>query len=314
MNEKEEKKIIEKVLLASVNEYKRARRWRIFFTLLFFAYIIFITVTINSPRSNIIGKNVVEPHVAVIEIQTPIMSPTVTKSILSELDRACENDKAKAVFLSINSPGGTTYQSRVIYKELLFWREKLSGKKKIYAVIEDVGASGAYLIASASDKIYAGETSLVGSIGTAISSFGAVELIHKIGVERRLITSGNLKGMFDPFEPVSHEEKSILENMAGQGHNIFIDDVVRGREGKIKDPNNKDLYSGRVWLGKDALELGLIDEIGYVSMIARKEFDNIPTVLYKKRSSFLDEIKGMNIKLSHVWNNFSNTINLLSTV
>lgn len=315
MNDKEEKKIIEKVLLASVNEYKRARRWRIFFTSLFFIYIIFITATVNLPSSevgSISGKS--EPHIAVIELHSPILSSKTSQGFIEQLKRACDSDKVKAIILSINSPGGTTYQSRLMYKEILYWREKLDGKKKIYAVIEDLGASGAYLVASAADKIYSGETSLVGSIGTAISSFGAVELIHKVGVERRLTTSGHLKGMLDPFEPVSNEEKNILENMTGVGHEIFIDDVIVGRGDKLKDPNNKDLYSGRVWLGKEAISLGLVDEIGYTSMIARKEFDDIQTIVYKKRSTLLDEIKGMNMKLSNIWNNFSNTINLLSSV
>ena len=315
MDEKKEKKIIEKVLLASVNEYKRARRWRIFFTLLFFAYVVFITVSIKIPGAGpSLQSKSTSPHIAVIDIQTALMSSSTTQAILAELKNACENDKAKVVMLRINSPGGTTFQSRVIYKDILYWRNELAGKKKIYAVIEDLGASGAYLVSSATDKIYAGETSLIGSIGTAFSTFGAVDLIHKVGVERRLITSGRLKAMYDPFEPVQAEAKEILESMAEQAHQIFIDDVINGRKDKLKDRHNPELYTGRVWTGRNAKALGLIDDFGYIDSIARSEFDNMPVVVYKKKTSFIDEIKGMNIKLANLWNNLSNSMNLLSTI
>ena len=151
-----------------------------------------------------------------------------------------------------------------------------------------MGASAAYWIASAADQIYADEVSLIGSIGVLINSFGFVGSMEKMGVERRLYTAGENKGMLDPFSPAREEDVVFIKEQLNIIHNIFIDSVKNGRKGKLAE--NKDLYSGRFWSGEKAKELGLIDEFGDINVIARDVFKAPKIIDYTVSNNLLDRI------------------------
>lgn len=209
-------------------------------------------------------------HVAVVRLDGVIMEgkPAGAGRVNAALRAAFEEDQAKAVMIAINSPGGSPVQSSYIYQEIL--RLKALHEKPVYAVISDVGASGAYYVASAADEIFANESSLVGSIGVTAAGFGFTGLIEKIGVERRQFASGEHKTFLDPFAPVKESEARFWSGVLGDVHQNFIDAVEFGRGDKLK--KSPELYSGLIWNGGQALELGLIDGFGSVRSVSREKF------------------------------------------
>ncbi|AGA33487.1 Periplasmic serine proteases (ClpP class) [Thioalkalivibrio nitratireducens DSM 14787] len=281
-----ERQTLEKLLQAQVTEQRRARRWGIFFKLLVFIYLFALLFLVRGADLGLSEwlDRYAEPtrHVAVIDIEGLIASATRVNAedINRTLRRAFEDDETAAVMLRINSGGGSPVQAGMIHDEILRLRE-LHEAIPVYAVIEDIGASGAYYIAVAADEIYADKGSIVGSIGVRLDSFGLVGLMERLGVERRLFTAGENKGFLDPFLPLQQDEVDHIEGVIGQIHQQFIDVVRTGRGGRLS--NNDDLFSGLVWTGADSVELGLIDGLGNDRSVARDVIGIEELVVFKPK-------------------------------
>lgn len=263
-------KLLEKALLASVTEQRRSRRWGIFFKFLTFAYL-FGALALFMPSLDLKGSSSTNGHTALIEIRGMIADreEASADNVVGSLRAAFEDAGTRGVILRINSPGGSPVQSGYIYDEI----RRLRGEYPdipLYAVITDLGASGAYYIASAADEIYADKASLVGSIGVTAASFGFVEAMEKLGVERRVYTAGEHKAFLDPFQPQKAEETRFWRGVLDTTHRQFIDSVKAGRGERLKADEHPELFSGLVWSGEQALELGLVDGLGSSSFVARE--------------------------------------------
>ncbi|MEA9979283.1 S49 family peptidase [Pseudomonas sp. 10B1] len=264
-------KLLEKTLLAGVQEQRRSRRWGIFFKLLTFAYLIGALVVFTPLMDFGKGGSRGDPHTALIEVRGMIADKEAASAdnIVGALRSAFDDSKTKGVILRINSPGGSPVQAGYIYDEI----RRLRAEKpdiKVYAVISDLGASGAYYIASAADQIYADKASLVGSIGVTAAGFGFVGIMDKLGVDRRTYTSGEHKAFLDPFQPPKADETLFWQGVLDTTHRQFIASVKQGRGDRLKDKEHPELFSGLVWTGEQALPLGLIDGLGNASYVARE--------------------------------------------
>jgi len=262
-------KLLEKTLLAGVQEQRRARRWGIFFKALTFCYLIAVlflfTPLLDVERSATSGA-----YTALIDVRGVIADKEMASAdnLVTSLQAAFADPKVKGVVLRINSPGGSPVQSGYVYDEIRRLRG-LHPDTKVYAVISDLGASGAYYIASAADEIYADKASLVGSIGVTAAGFGFVGAMEKLGVQRRAYTSGEHKAFLDPFEPEKPDETKFWLSVLNVTHEQFIASVKQGRGDRLKDKEHPELFSGLVWTGQQALPLGLIDGLGSASSVAR---------------------------------------------
>ena len=209
-------KLIEKLVMSLQAEQRRSRRWGIFFKFLTFGYLIALLFMFKFPIGDSL-EGVAGEHTALVEINGPIAADELASAdnIVGSLRAAFEEPNSVAVILRINSPGGSPVQAGYVYDEIKRLREEYP-EKKVYAVISDIGASGAYYIAAAADEIYANRASLVGSIGVVAGGFGFTGVMEKIGVDRRLYTAGENKALLDPFSPEEQEEvvfwESVLEN------------------------------------------------------------------------------------------------------
>ncbi|KAF0863734.1 signal peptide peptidase SppA [Pseudomonas sp. LD120] len=263
-------KLLEKTLLAGVQEQRRSRRWGIFFKLLTFVYL-FAALALFTPLMTL-EKNATRgsSYTAVIDVTGMIADkePASADNIVGSLRAAFDDPKVKGIVLRINSPGGSPVQSGYVYDEIRRLRA-LHKDTKVYAVISDLGASGAYYIASAADEIYADKASLVGSIGVTAAGYGFVGAMEKLGVERRTYTSGEHKSFLDPFQPQKPEETKFWQGVLDTTHRQFIASVKQGRGDRLKDKEHPELFSGLVWSGEQALALGLIDGLGNTSSVAR---------------------------------------------
>lgn len=282
-------KLLEKAVLAGVQEQRRSRRWGIFFKVLTFLYL-FVALALFSPLFDL-QKTAArgESHTALVEVKGMIADGEAASAdnIVGSLRAAFEDAKTKGIVLRINSPGGSPVQSGYIYDEI----RRLRGEHadiKVYAVITDLGASGAYYIASAADEIYADKASLVGSIGVTAASFGFVELMGKLGVERRVYTSGEHKAFLDPFQAQKPDETAFWQGVLDTTHKQFIDSVKKGRGDRLKVEGHPELFSGLVWSGEQALELGLVDKLGSTSYVAREVIGEKEIVDYTKQETPFD--------------------------
>ncbi len=281
-------KLLEKAVLASVSEQRRSRRWGIFFKVLTFVYL-FGALALFSPLMGG-GKGVTDgPHTALIEVRGMIadQESASADNIVSALRKAFDDKNTKGLVLRINSPGGSPVQSAYIYDEILRLRG-LHPEIKVYAVISDLGASGAYYIASAADEIYANKSSLVGSIGVTAAGFGFVGAMDKLGIDRRAYTAGKHKAFLDPFQPQNAEETAFWETVLQTTHRQFIDSVKQGRGDRLKYQDNPELFSGLIWSGEQALGLGLIDAFGNSSYVAREVIGHTEIVDFTLEESPFD--------------------------
>lgn len=282
-------KLLEKTLLANVQEHRRSRRWGIFFKSLTFIYL-FAALAVFSPLMDFEkGASRSSNHTALIEIKGMIADtePASADNIVGSLRAAFEDEKTKGVILRINSPGGSPVQSGYIYDEI----RRLRAQKpniKVYAVITDLGASGAYYIASAADQIYADKASLVGSIGVTAAGFGFVGTMEKLGVDRRTYTSGEHKAFLDPFQPQKPDETAFWQSVLDTTHQQFIASVKAGRGDRLKDKDHPELFSGLVWTGEQAVGLGLVDGLGSASYVARDVIGEKEMVDYTVQESPFD--------------------------
>ncbi len=280
-----ERELVEKLSTASLNEQRRTRRWNIFFKLLFFSYIFFL-LYLAMQDSQLADASRAKQHTAVVEVDGLISDATKASAdnIIEGLRDAFEDDKTRGVVLRINSPGGSPVQSDYVYREIKRLRA-LHKDIPVHAVIVDVGASGAYYIASAADNIYVNPSSIVGSIGVLMNGFGFTGAMEKLGVERRLLTAGESKGMLDPFTPLQEDEVAHVKELLNNIHQQFIGAVKEGRGERIKD--DPQLYTGKFWTGEQSIELGLSDAIGDVDYVAREVIKVEDVVNYTPKPDFL---------------------------
>ncbi len=262
-----ERETIVNLAQAGLKEQRRARRWGIFFKLLGFAYVTLFLFSLIAPQ--LASFSPTSQHTALVELAGVIADgeEASADNVVSGLRAAFENDNSAAVILRINSPGGSPVQASYINREIKRLRE-LHQDKPIYAVVTDICASGGVFAAVAADKIYADKASIVGSIGVRMDGFGFVDAIEKLGVERRLMTAGDHKGLLDPFQPENEFEKQHIQTLLDEIHQQFIDVVVDGRGDKLA--KDKNMFSGLFWTGEQALELGLVDGFGSASYVARE--------------------------------------------
>lgn len=263
-----ERSIIEKLALESLAEQRRKRRWGIFFRFLGFAYLTFLILMLGDwgDPAEKLGEG--KKHTALIQLNG-VIKPTGEASaekITEALQAAFKDRGTQGVILRINSPGGSPVQSGIINDEIKRLRAK-HPDIPLYAVVEDVCASGGYYVAAAADRIYVDKASIVGSIGVLMDGFGFTGTMDKLGVERRLLTAGQNKGFLDPFSPQDAQHKQHAQFLLDDIHKQFIDVVRAGRGKRLKE--SPELFSGLMWTGARSIELGLADGLGSVESVAR---------------------------------------------
>ncbi len=286
-----ERSVIEKIATESLKEQRRARRWSIFFKMLGFAYVGIALLLASKNGVFNFSLSTPESHTAIVDVKGVIASNENASAgrILAGVKAAFEHENTAGVILRINSPGGSPVQSGQIYDEVRRLREEHEDIP-LYAVIEDIGASGGYYIAASADKIFADKGSLVGSIGVRSGGFGFVDTIDKLGVERRVITSGNNKAFLDPFLPIKPEEVTHMENVLANVHEQFKTAVREGRGDALSDDD--EIFSGLIWTGEQAVENGLVDGLGSEMTIARDLFAAEKLVNFTPRDGLLDQLAG----------------------
>jgi len=276
-----ERSTMERLLFATLEEQKTARRWRAFVRLAWLAFFIFLIWALtfrNAPADKL------QPHTAVIEIEGEIGPKTEAsaEAIVAAAKAAFEDEGARGVVLLINSPGGSPVQAGIINDELRRLKEKY--KKPLYVVLEESCASAAYYIAVAADRIYVDKASIVGSIGVLMEGFGFVGLMDKLGIERRLLTAGANKGFLDPFSPQTDRHRQHAQEMLDVIHRQFIDVVKTGRGKRLK-AEMPELFSGLFWTGQQAVDLGLADQLGNLDYVAREVIKAEDLVDYTQREN-----------------------------
>jgi protease-4 len=280
-----ERAAIERLAGAALQEQRRARRWGIFFKLLTFAYItVLILMALDwGERGQTSGK-----HTALVEVSGVIAPGTDASAerVMAALQAAFKDENTQGVIVRINSPGGSPVQSNAIYEEMRRLRKKHPAVP-LYAVVEDLCASGGYYVAAGADRIYVGRSSIVGSIGVRMDSFGVTGLMEKLGVERRLLTAGENKGFLDPFLPVDPAQKAHAQALLEDVHRQFIGVVRDGRGKRLKE--TPDMFSGLVWTGQKSVELGLADAFGSLDYVAREVVKAEKVVDYTQKENLAEK-------------------------
>lgn len=262
-----ERQTIEKIALAAITEQRRARKWGIFFKSLLFIYLfalLFIGLGWFAKRDITPGK-----HTALVDLNGIISAntPASADNVMAGLQDAFKDKRTQGVILRINSPGGSPVQAGYIFDEMKRLRTKYPNIP-LYAVVEDICASGGYYVAAAADRIYIDKASIVGSIGVLMDGFGFTGTMEKLGIERRLLAAGDNKGFLDPFSPLVDSQKQHAQQMLGQIHQQFIGVVRAGRGDRLKE--TPDMFSGLLWVGEKTIEMGLADELGGIEYVARE--------------------------------------------
>ena len=269
-----------------LRERRVERRWRTFFRLAWLGLVLAIAWVLLAQRAHLNAP--AGPHTALVEIHGEIGadSEANAESLVAALTAAFEESSAKAIVLRINSPGGSPVQSGIVNDEIR--RLKALHQKKIYAVVEEICASGAYYIAVATDDIYVDKASLVGSIGVLMDGFGFVGLMDKLGVERRLLTAGKNKGMLDPFSPQDAQQQAYAKVMIDQVHRQFIKVVRDGRGNRLKE--TPETFSGLFWNGEEAVRIGLADHFGSLDFVAREVVKAPEVIDYTPRDNVAEKL------------------------
>ncbi len=269
-----------------VAELRSQRRWRNFWRLLLVFLLIgaFCFAGLSRNQSQFTKH---PSHTALVDVYGEIMEDAEADAdhVVNSLHLAFKDKGTKGIVLRINSPGGSAVQASYIYNAIRRFREQYPAVK-IYAVCSDMCASAAYYIASATDLIYANPMSVVGSIGVLQDGFGFVDMLHKLGIERRLMTAGNNKGEMDPFSPLTAAARAHVQLMLDDVHKQFIQDVKQGRGKRLKA--NALLFSGQAWTGSQAKPLGLIDGFASAGEIARDVIHEEQVVNYTVRRNYLE--------------------------
>jgi len=282
-----ERATLEKLAFASLNEQKAARRWRTFVRLSWLAFLVVALWFALSRGTPTTAK--ATAHTAVVEIKGEIAngSDANAESVVASMKSAFEDEGSKAVVFLINSPGGSPVQAGIINDEIKRMRAKYN--KPVYAVVEETCASAAYYIAAATDKIFVDKASIVGSIGVLMDGFGFTGTMEKLGVERRLIISGENKGFLDPFSPMNDAQRAHAQQMIDQIHDQFINVVKTGRGDRLK-LQTPGLFSGLFWSGQQAVDLGLADQLGNVDFVAREVVKAEEVIDYTRRDNVAEKL------------------------
>jgi len=284
-----ERGVMEKLAMSAIQEQRRARHWGIFFKTLTFGYlfiILFVFMGWFDSREAALGGG---KHTALVDMQGVIApdSQANADNLIPSLQDAFEDKDTQGVILRINSPGGSPVQAGQINDEIRRLRAKHPGIP-LYAVVEDVCASGGYYVAVAADKIFVDKASLIGSIGVLIDGFGFTGTMEKLGVERRLITAGENKGFLDPFSAADPAQQKFAKQMLTEIHQQFIDVVRQGRGKRLKE--TPDTFSGLVWNGQRGVEMGLADGYGSIESVARDVIKVEKIVDFTMKESFADRL------------------------
>jgi protease-4 len=283
-----ERELVTKLAQDALVEQRRRRRWGIFFKLLTFAYVTFLLIIMVdwSSRADLTGG---KKHTAMVELNGLIAPGTdaSAENVNASLQAAFKDKNTQGVIIRINSPGGSPVQAQTIYDEMRRLRKKYPDIP-LYAVVEDICASGGYFVATGADRIYVGKASIVGSIGVLMNGFGFTGLMDKLGVERRLITAGENKGILDPFSPLEEKDKDYIKGLMKDIHEQFIGVVREGRGKRLKE--TPDMFSGLIWTGQKSVELGLADGFGSLDSVAREVIKAEDIVDYTKKEGFAEKV------------------------
>lgn len=260
-----ERKTLEKLAFSALQEQKSRRRWGIFFKILGFVYLAVVLATLVDWGTEASHQ---ERHTALIDLTGVIESKGTSnaENMLESLQSAFKEKNVAGVIIRINSPGGSPVQAGIINDEIRRLRAKHPAIP-LYAVVEDICASGSYYVAVAADKIYVDKASIVGSIGVLMDGYGFTGTMEKLGVDRRLLTAGNNKGFLDPFSPPNPNQTAHAQVMLDTIHQQFIDVVKAGRGDRLKE--TPEMFSGLMWTGDQSVKLGLTDGFGSVDSVAR---------------------------------------------
>lgn len=261
-----ERRTLEKLVFAALEEQKARRRWGILFKVLGFGYLLVVLVALVDWGSEAAHQ---ERHTALIELTGVIEAKGSANAerMIESLQSAFKEKNVAGVVLRINSPGGSPVQAGLINDEIRRLRAN-HPETPLYAVVEDICASGGYYVAVAADKIYVNKASIVGSIGVLMDGFGFTGTMEKLGVDRRLLTAGDNKGFLDPFSPQNPRQVEHAQVMLNDIHRQFIDVVKAGRGIRLKE--TPEMFSGLMWTGDQSIRLGLADDLGSIDFVARE--------------------------------------------
>mgnify|MGYP003575714974 CR=1 FL=1 len=282
-----ERSTVEKLLFATLEEQRSARRWRTFRSLAWLLFFIFVIWSLGFRGAPAADK--ATAHTAVVEIEGEIGPDTEANAefVIAAARAAFEDAGAQAVVLLINSPGGSPVQSGIIYDEIRRLRE-LHADKPLYVVVEEICASGGYYVAAAADKIYVNRASIVGSIGVIMEGFGFTGLMEKVGVDRRLVVSGENKALLDPFSPPNPAQQQYASQLVGEIYQQFVTAVKTGRGDRLKE--TPDMFTGLIWTGAKSVELGLTDGLGTVESVARDVIKAETVVDYTVKENLAERV------------------------
>lgn len=283
-----ERDVLERVALAAIREQRAARRWKIFFRLAFLAVLVLAAFRLFGTSGDKVPV-AAGRHTALVTINGEIAADknANAEDIGTALRHAFQDSNTAGVVLQIDSPGGSPVQAGMINREIRRLRAKYPSIP-LYVVVGDMCASGGYYIAVAADKIYVDRASIVGSIGVLMQGFGFTGLMDKLGIQRRLHTSGANKGFFDPFSPETSAMNEHAQELLDEIHRQFIDAVRKGRGERLHE--TPDLFSGLFWTGEKSVELGLADGFGDTGYVARDVVKAPRIVDYTVKESIPDRI------------------------
>ncbi len=285
-----EREAIRELAWGALKEQRRGRRWSIFFKLLTFLYVgVGLWVLLKLPGLPAEDTGAGQDYTALIRMKGLIAEGTSASAakINKLLEDAFADERSKGIILEINSPGGTPVEAASIYDKIIELR-KQHPEKKLYVSVRDLCASGGYYVAAAADEIHAHQSSIVGSIGVRMDSFGVQELMKKLGIENRTITAGKNKALLDPFQPLAPEQRAHLQKMLDQVHRHFITAVRNGRGDRLNETD--DLFSGLIWTGEEARRLGLVDGFKSSEEIASELIGEEHIVVLEPKKSLLQQL------------------------
>lgn len=284
-----EQKMVNELAREMLSEQRATRRWNTAFKVFIALYLLVLLIMAIYNSSGLATGNISsDGHTALVEINGVISASSEANAdyVITGLRNAFENENTKGVIIRINSPGGSPVQAGYINDEITRLKKEYPDTP-VYAVITDICASGGYYIAAAADQIYADKASIVGSIGVIMAGFGFVDAIEKLGIERRVLHAGDNKALMDPFSPLQAEEVKHFDGLLKEVHQQFIDVVKEGRGDKLDQ--SADLFTGLVWTGQDAINLGLVDELSSSSKVAREVIEAEDIIDFTFRESYLDQ-------------------------